>query len=364
MIFLMGPRQVGKTTAVQKLMDKNHSHYATADMPTIPSANFIVTEWQRAREIKSNKRTLILDEIQKIPRWSETLKALWDEDRKNKTTLAVWLLGSSALLIEKGLSESLTGRFETNHFPHWVYAECKNVFGATLDEFVKFGGYPKVYDLRDDEERANDYIQHSIIETTLGRDILTMHAIEKPALLRQLFWYISKLPAQIVSYEKILGSLQGKGNSATLVHYAELLSMAFILVPISKFSQKPHRTKKSIPKWIIPNNVLVDPVIRAEGLKNFTFENMVGAHLLNIIYGASRMELSYWREDNREIDFIVSSGGLPIIAIEVKSGRVRKNAFLEALKKSGVACPFLIVSQKNIVEFMSTTSMHEVLELK
>ena len=359
--IILGPRQVGKTTAITTLMDKNHTVYVSADSPTPPSSDFIVDHWQKVRSLSSPQKTLILDEVQKIPGWSEVIKKMWDEDKINNTTFNVWLLGSSSLLIEKGLAESLTGRFELNHFPHWTFAECQKVFGASLYEFATIGGYPKLYDMRDDPERLNNYVQHSIIEPTLGRDILSLHAVDKPALLRQLFWYVSRLPAQIVSYEKILGHLQGRGNSATLVHYAELLRLAFIIVPLSKFSQKAHRTKRSLPKWIIPNQALIDPSIKQEALRDFVFENLVGAHFLNLLFGSTDYELTYWREDNDEVDFILTKNNEPVLAIEVKSGRVRGVVSMDLLKRNGICCPLVVISQKNIEQFLLATSIEEIL---
>src|SRR3989339_1288214 len=363
---ILGPRQVGKTTAITELMATESPDsflYAAADLPLTPTPEFIIESWKKVRKINSQSRVLIFDEIQKIPRWSEVVKALWDEDRRNNFRLDIWILGSSAILLDKGLAESLTGRFELNFFPHWFYSECRDAFGISLEEYVRFGGYPKVYSLKNDEIRAMDYIQNGIVEPTLGRDILTLHAIEKPALLRQLFWYVSRLPAQIVSYEKILGHLQGRGNSATLVHYAELLRLAFIIVPLSKFSQKAHRTKRSLPKWIIPNQALIDPSIKQEALRDFVFENLVGAHFLNLLFGSTDYELTYWREDNDEVDFILTKNNEPVLAIEVKSGRVRGVVSMDLLKRNGICCPLVVISQKNIEQFMSTLSVEEVTRL-
>lgn len=287
---LTGPRQVGKTTAITSIMDPKFSVYASADLPMPPTVDFIISHWEQARKIDNPRRTLVLDEVQKIPRWSEVVKKMWDEDRRLGVELKVCLLGSSAILIEKGLSESLAGRFEVNYFPHWTYPECRACFNASISDYVSIGGYPKTYDLRDDRERCESYLRDSIIEPTLGRDILALHSVDKPALLRQLFWYVSRLPAQIVSFEKILGHLQGSGNSATLAHYAALLSTAFIVVPISKYSVKSHRTKRSIPKWVMPNPGLVDPAVRQVGLSGFVFENLVGSHLLNLTFGKRQYE--------------------------------------------------------------------------
>lgn len=358
-----GPRQVGKTTAALKLMDPKNSVYASADLPTPPTTDFIVSHWEKARLLAHSSRTLVLDEIQKIPRWSEVVKEMWDEDQRQKLSLRVCLLGSSAILIEKGLSESLTGRFEVNYFPHWTYAECHSNFGATLEEYISIGGYPKAYDLRDNRERLEQYIQDSIIEPTLGRDILVLHSVDKPALLRQLFWYVSRLPSQIVSFEKILDHLQGKGNSATLVHYAELLATAFLLVPLSKFSPHAHRTKRSQPKWILPNPGLIDIAVKKSGATGFVFENLVGSHLLNILFGQKRYELGYWREDKMEVDFVISSHNEPLLSLEVKSGRVKNVPSPERLKEKGLDCPFIVISQKNIDSFLQTSSVDEILKL-
>lgn len=358
-----GPRQVGKTTTALRLMNPTVTVYASADLPTPPSIDFIVEHWHKARNFPSPERTLILDEVQKIPRWSEVVKKMWDEDQKNRFPLKVCLLGSSAILLEKGLSESLTGRFEVSYFPHWTFAECQRCFGVSLQQYLLVGGYPKAYDLRDDPERLINYIQDSIVEPTLGRDILALHAVDKPALLRQLFWYVSRLPSQIVSFEKILGHLQGRGNSATLVHYAELLSTAFMVVPIGKFSKRSHRTKRSMPKWIFPNPALIDVSAKKVGLSGFVFENLVGAHLLNLIFGKKNYELHYWREGQREIDFVLTDAHEPLIALEVKSGRVKMVRSQEHLKDSGLGCKFVVITNENITDFMQTTSVEGILKI-
>lgn len=361
---IAGPRQVGKTTAVHSFFDKKLTVFASADLPQVPTPEFIIGHWQKARLIASPERTLVLDEVQKIPRWSEVVKKLWDEDKFNQFQLRVCILGSSAILIEKGLSESLTGRFEINYFPHWTYAECHQVFRASLEDYVSLGGYPKGYDFLDDRQRFENYLQDGIIEPSLGRDILSLHAVDKPALLRQLFWYVSRLPAHIVSYQKILDHLQGRGNVATLVHYAELLNQAFLVCPLNKFSTKIHRTKKSIPKWVLPNPALVETSVRAEGPKNFTFENLVGAHLLNITFGKKNWEVTYWREKDDEIDYVLTNNKKAVLAIEVKSGRKKKLLSPNLLTKAGlVDCPALIVSPENREKFFLTISVEEILAI-
>lgn len=363
--IVIGPRQVGKTTALMKRMNPKSSIYASADLPAPPTSDFILEHWKKAQVLadssnQNQKITLVLDEVQKIPRWSEVVKKLWDEDQIKGSKIQIWLLGSSAILIEKGLSESLTGRFESNYFPHWIYKECHEAFSATLGDYIRLGGYPGAYRFKDDIERGVEYLQNGIVEPTLGRDILALHSVDKPTLLRQLFWYVSKLPAHIVSYEKILGHLQGKGNSATLVHYAELLAQAFLVLPISKYSTTQHRVKRSIPKWIIPNPALVDPTISAGENKGFVFENLVGGHLANLIFGSRTYSMHYWREDNEEIDFLLAENHKAKFAIEVKSGRVKKIPSQAVLNKRGIECPLFVVHSGNIEKFLLTTSVLEI----
>ncbi len=290
------------------------------------------------------------------------VKRLWDEDKRNHFHLRVCLLGSSAILIEKGLAESLTGRFEVHFFPHWTFAECRKVFRVNLQQYCQIGGYPKAYDLRDDPDRLENYLQNSIIEPTLGRDILSLHAVDKPALLRQLFWYVSRLPARLVSYQKILDHLQGSGNVATIVHYADLLQKAFFVCPLQKFSRQVHRTKKSIPKWILPNPGLVETSIKKEGLKGFVFENLAGSHLLNLLFGKPNWELKYWREKNDEIDFVVTHHNEPVLALEVKSGNKKPPLSKQLLVKAGIPenCATLVVNEKNAKDFFLTTSVADM----
>lgn len=355
----VGPRQVGKTTTANSLANPASTIFMNADAPAPPAIAAIEEKWNLARKIADDERTLVLDEVQKIPGWSEVVKRLWDEDQRSKLKMRVALLGSSALLIEKGMSESLTGRFEANFFPHWTYGEVQKLTPVSINEYVTLGGYPKAYSFGEDTERARAYLEQSIIEPTLGRDILSLHAVDKPALLRQLFWYVSKLPAQIVSFDKILGALQDRGNSATIAHYAELLKMAFMVVPIFKYSQATHRTKRSLPKWIFPNPALVSLRDNKAAGRGFVIENLVGAHLLNITYSSPRFQLSYWREGNSEIDFVILDNFDPIFCIEVKSNQDRILPAASLLAKAGLTCPIRIVNESNLESFLRTTSIEE-----
>ncbi|HEY0796567.1 MAG TPA: AAA family ATPase, partial [Acidisarcina sp.] len=236
---LAGPRQVGKTTLVRQLMAHfgERSSYATADALSPNDSLWIEQQWEAARRrcLPTGKWLLVLDEVQKVPGWSEMVKRLWDEDSNSGLDLRVVLLGSSPLLVQKGLSESLAGRFEMLRVGHWSFAEVNKAFGWSVDQYMYFGGYPGAAPLISDEERWRQYLLDSLIETTLSRDILLMNRVDKPALLRQLFRLGCEYSGQILSYQKMLGQLHDAGNTTTLAHYLELLTGAGMLTGLAKF---------------------------------------------------------------------------------------------------------------------------------
>jgi predicted AAA+ superfamily ATPase len=265
------------------------------------------------------------------------IKSLWDQDSASRTDLSVLILGSSPWLMQKGLSESLAGRFEILPITHWSYKEMHTVFGWSLDRYLYFGGYPGAAPLADeaDPSRWINYINDAIIETTISRDILLMSQVNKPALLRRLFQLGCQYSGQILSYNKILGELQDAGNTTTLAHYVDLLSGAGMLAGLQKFANQSVRRKGSIPKFAVYNTALFSAqsgMSFYEAMDDRVFfgrlvESAVGAHLLNSIRG-TQIELYYWREGNREIDFVLKLGS-QIIAIEVKSNK-------DHLQQSGI----------------------------
>jgi len=330
---LAGPRQVGKTILARQVIDEVTipSHYASADEPTLRDRSWIEEQWDLARlKITSDKRTkealLVLDEVQKVTAWSEVVKRLWDEDTAARRRLKVVLLGSSPLLIQKGLTESLAGRFEIIPATHWSYAEIRDAFGWSHDQFIYFGGYPGAAELIEDEERWRRYIIDSLIETTISRDIMLLTRVDKPALLRRLFQLACDYSGQVISYQKMLGQLQDAGNTTTLAHYLELLSGAGMVVGLPKYSGGRARQRGSSPKLQVMNTALMtapSSIPFEQGREDRDFwgrlvESAVGAHLVNALRGTNA-EVFYWRERNREVDFVVKSGRVTV-AIEVKSG--------------------------------------------
>ncbi len=331
----MGPRQVGKTTLARQVVKRlsHPHHFATADAPSQQDLAWVEAQWNIARNIAKEDphhiALLVLDEIQKVQGWSELVKKLWDEDTWSDLELHVLLLGSSPLLMQRGLSESLAGRFELTFLPHWSYREMKEAFGHTLEQFIIFGGYPGAADLIGDPERWVSYITQSLIETTISKDILHMTRVDKPALLRQLFQLGCAYSAQILSYQKMVGQLQDAGNTTTLAHYLHLLEGAGMLAGIQKYFVGETRKRASSPKLLAMNTGLITALAQGPfGRSGFEadewgrmVEASVGAHLL-AESRSSGIELYYWRHRNHEVDFVLRRG-TKVIAIEVKSGRKR-----------------------------------------
>jgi len=330
---LAGPRQTGKTTIVRQVTEAKQIplHYASADEPTLQSRAWIEQQWETAKLLAAETKgrgeaLLVLDEVQKVTGWSEVVKRLWDSDTRNNISLKVVLLGSAPLLIQRGLTESLAGRFEIIPVPHWSYAEMREAFGWDLDHFIYFGGYPGAADLIADRQRWSRYIIDALIETTLSRDILLLTRVDKPALLRRLFQLGCSFSGQILSYQKMIGQLQDAGNTTTLAHYLELLTGAGMLTGLQKFAAHQVRERASSPKLQVLNTALLSAPSRLtfeEARKDREYwgrltESAVGAHLINSAAGTG-VELFYWRERNREVDFVLRAGKT-VVAIEVKSG--------------------------------------------
>ena len=331
---LSGPRQTGKTTLARQIMEafNGSTQYAAADEPALKDSSWVEQQWEvcrtRLRTDKYSKRSLlVLDEIQKIHGWSETVKRLWDEDSANGLAVLVVILGSSPLLMQKGLTESLAGRFETIPVTHWSCAEMRAAFHWDVDHYVYYGCYPGAASLIGDDQRWRSYVQDSLIETSISRDILQMTRVDKPALLRRLFEAGCAYSGQVLSYQKMLGQLQDAGNTVTLAHYLQLLQEAGLLAGLSKYAGQHVRQRGSSPKLLVLNTALMTSsahLTLATARQDTDFwgrlvESAVGASLANSIKGKDS-RLFYWAGRNREVDFVLARGDA-LVAIEVKSGR-------------------------------------------
>lgn len=335
---ILGPRQVGKTTMITQLLSQISipNLYESADAISATNSAWLMQVWESARlRLKASGASeflIVIDEIQKIDNWSEIVKQQWDKDTRENINIKVILLGSSRLLIQKGLTESLAGRFETLYLGHWSYTEMQEAFGWNIQQYVYFGGYPGSATLINDDERWKNYIKDSLIETSISKDILMLTRVDKPALLKRLFELGCLYSGQILSYTKIIGQLQDAGNTTTLANYLKLLSDCGLLGGLDKYAGDIIRKRGSSPKLQVYNNALItsqsndtyEKAIINPELWGRLVESSVGVHLINYTI-SERFNLYYWRDGNYEVDFILEKGD-EVIGLEVKSGMRAENA--------------------------------------
>jgi len=346
---LVGPRQVGKTTGVRQLLHRHQTphHYANADDLLVSDRHWLLEQWQTALALGPGT-LLVIDEIQKVPNWADSIKALWDP---HPGRLRILLLGSSALQLHSGITESLAGRFELTRIHHWRYAELHQAFGYDLTRHLTFGGYPGSVAFEDDTDRWYAYMKDSIIEAVIGKDILQNRKVANPALFRQAFEILCHYPAREISYTKLLGQLQDRGNTDLVKYYIELYGGAFLIHSLQKYSAKAWLTKTSSPKILPACPALhtlatgqmhpsTDPETRGR-----LFECAVGSELLQI-----PGKLHYWRENQAEVDFIHEYQGR-LHAIEVKSGRKKSQKGLEAFQKKFPTAQRLLITPENFPQF-------------
>ena len=342
---VMGPRQIGKSTVVKQVLKDMNTPYQFFSADNVPASDqaWLSNIWESTRVLlKSGGHDsiiLVIDEIQKIQNWSEVVKKEWDADSFHDRNIKVLLLGSSRVLLEKGLSESLAGRFEEIRMSHWSFGEMQECFGFSLEQFVYYGGYPGSASLIGDEDRFQQYIQSSIIDATINKDILMDTPIGKPALLRQTFELGAAYSGSLLSLTKMVGSLQDAGNTSTLAGYLGLLNDSGLLAGLQKYSVDVARKRASIPKLQVYNNALktiysgltLEQVVADRKAWGHIFESAVGAYIVNEAF-KHRFEVTYWRDGNDEVDFVLKKNN-SIVAIEVKGNAEKRTAGLDEFKK-------------------------------
>jgi len=337
-----GPRQVGKTTMVRQALSvltqqpgkAVAQHSVSADNPGLVGSSWLNSQWEAARSLaaQAGACVLVLDEVQKLPGWTEEVKRLWDEDTRAGRDVRAVVLGSAPLLIARGLTESMAGRFEMTRLGHWRFREMREAFGFTLDQFIYYGGYPGAASLIGEPARWAAYVRDALIETTISKDVLLMSPVQKPALLRRVFDLACRYSGQELSYQKMLGQLDDAGNTTTLAHYLQLLEGAGMVCGLQKFAGQTVRQRGSSPKLQVFNTALMGAIATTEG---FAFdrlratpdlwgritESAVGAELLarHLEHSSLQPFIHYWRDGSNEVDYVLRNQG-ELFAFEVKSG--------------------------------------------
>ena len=354
--LLTGPRQVGKTTLLLELARHfgDAAFYAAGDDPDSALPGFWERTWAAA-EARSRRATaiLLLDEVQQFSDWARQLKAYWDRTRRHHTPIHVVATGSSALRVASGSRESLAGRFERLVLSHWPASALVHSFQiSTVDAAVhcaRFGAYPGAVNLVGDLPRWRAYVRDAIIEPAIGRDLLALGAVRRPALLRQVFAVAAGSPAQIVSLQKLQGRLQDKGSLETVAHYLQLLQEAYLIAALPKFSTRVQRQRSSPPKLVALNNALL-AVMEPNGPGELGPEpQRFGAWVENACLALAINQgqtVTYWREEPLEIDAVLE-GSWGQWAVEVKTGHFTVQdltALTEFCRRNPKFLPLLITA--------------------
>jgi predicted AAA+ superfamily ATPase len=331
--LLSGPRQVGKTTLLLELAEGigDAAIYTPVDAPEATLPGFWERLWDHAEDTAGSqgRAIVLLDEAHLLADWAARLKGIWDRLRRKKIPVHIVATGSSALRLAFGSRESLAGRFERLTLTHWSASSISQIFNIApedaVDMIVRHGSYPGAFELRTDPARWSAYVRDAILAPAIGRDILALASVRKPALLRQVFGVCAASPAQIVSLQKIQGQLQDAGALETIAHYLALLEEAYLVAPISKYSRGAIRRRRSPPKLITLSNGLCavvdprgapDPTTEPERFGAWV-ENACLAHAHN-----AGQRVFYWREEPLEVDGILE-GSWGSWAVEVKTGTFR-----------------------------------------
>ena len=366
---IVGPRQIGKTTMVKQVLEtvKIPFHHVSADNVPATQTSWVSEMWDTARsKMKMGgyaEFLLVIDEIQKIRGWSEVVKKEWDNDYFNNVNLKVVLLGSSRVMLEKGLADSLAGRFEEIRMSHWTFPEMQEAFGMSLEQYIYYGGYPGAAPLINDYDRWSQYIENAIVDATINKDILQNNVVSKPSLLRQTFELGSAYSSQELSLTKLIGQLQDAGNTITISSYLKLLSDAGMLTGLQKFANDAARKRASAPKFQVYNNALrniyTDLALEQAAIQpkewGRYFESAIGAHIVSQAF-VDRYDVYYWRDGNDEVDYILQKKN-KIIAVEVKSNHERHTTGLEKFKDKFHPDNILLVGPEGMSaeDFLSTS---------
>jgi len=353
--LVCGPRQVGKTTLLLEFAEAlgPSALYFAADDPAASLPGAWERLWRSAEEVAAvrGRVVLLLDEIHLLHRWAALLKGEWDRLRRRKVPIQVIATGSSALRLATGSRESLAGRFERLTLCHWDAASLASAFGLPRPEaaalVVREGAYPGAFALRSDPPRWAAYLRDAIVEPAVGRDLLALAQVRKPALLRQVYAVCVSAPARILSLQKLRGLLADAGALETVAHYLALLEEAFLVAALPKHSERRHRLRSAPPKIVPLSNALLlaaDPrgPPDHEGDPE-RFGAWVENACLSRAWNAGQ-RVAYWREEPWEVDGILE-GSWGRWAIEVKTGNVEANdlrGLLECTRRFPAYRPLLV----------------------
>ncbi|MCC6446246.1 MAG: ATP-binding protein [Armatimonadetes bacterium] len=326
---LTGPRQVGKTGILLEIARRwgESAIYLALDAPEALLPGWWELQWRNAlQKARAGKTLLLLDEAQYFPDWSRLVKVSIDQVYRSGLPLHIVVTGSATLQVGAGTRETMAGRFERLALRQWLPRDIADIFALSREEavrqFVRSGSFPGGVPLLGDRMRWKAYLRDSIIDPAVGRDLLMLELVRKPALLRQIFAICVEHPSEILSLNKIAGSILDPGALETIAHYLGLLEETYLVSAVRKFSQKEIRRRASPPKVIPLSNAFLSASLSGDPPLPETHPALWGRWVENACLAFAvncEQSVHYWREEPLEVDAVLT-GSWGLWAVEIKTG--------------------------------------------
>ena len=351
-IVLIGPRQVGKTTLINALLNDKEYLFLDGDDNSV-SDLLSNANTEQLRSIIGNYKYVFIDEVQRIPNIGLKLKIMVDQIKD----VQVIVSGSSAFDINNMTQEPLTGRkFEYQMFPV-SWSEFENNVGyikahQQLELRMLYGMYPDVIN-----NFGNEYeILKNLVSSYLYKDILALAGIRKSNVLEKILQALALQVGSEVSYNEI-AQLVGVDKN-TVNNYIDLLEKSFVIFRLNSFSKNIRNEIKANKKIYFYDNGVRNMVIgnfnnlALRQDKGALWENfMIAERMKHLSYSQSNAKPYFWRTTTQqEIDYIETNADA-VSAFEFKWASTKKaklpKSFIEAYQPS-----FLVVNKDNFREFL------------
>ncbi|MBN1840976.1 MAG: ATP-binding protein [Deltaproteobacteria bacterium] len=317
MVFIGGPRQVGKTTfALSFLPDPNEKHPAYLNWDDVIDRKSLLKG-----ELPPNEKCVVLDEIHKFARWRNLIKGFYD---KNRSEIAFIITGSARLDYYSKGGDSLQGRYHYYRLHPFSLLELNpDPTKGDLDSLMKFGGFPEPY--IKGEERFWRRWQRERIQRVIYEDIRDLETVREISLLELL---AEELPSRIgspLSVKQLRELLQVAHE--TVERWLKIFERMYYCFRIAPYGPPKIRAVKKEQKLYLWDWSRIPE-------SGPRFENFVAAQLLKYCHFLEdtegfHMDLRFLRDtDKREADFVVLKEGIPLFAVECKSGEKNINPSL------------------------------------
>lgn len=314
-LIVEGPRQAGKTTMVQRALNELglKATYANADNEYTDNRLFIHNAWEKKRR-SANSQLIVLDNIQHIRNWSTLLQAEYEADMAIGKQPRVVLIAASCAPFYRDMETDFMQQNSTIlRLSLWTWADMRDAFGWSLDQYIFFGGYPGLGEIVAKGRPWRNYVRSKLIEPALTNDILIDVRLYKPHVLLQILEEGISYQGEVRSLNGILENTDGAGNTIILSTYLEFLHNAHILYAIRKYSEMMDRRRASIPKMQVHGNAIAayyknwrfPKTLQQDKKRHEILLSAVGAHLLNRSFLEGYKITCFW-DRYSSIDFIIS----------------------------------------------------------